>query len=345
MADSDVLLSVVDLRTHFTLHEGTVKAVDGVSFDVKRKQTLGVIGESGSGKSVTAQSVMRIVPDPGRIVSGQILFRAQNGGAAPGGAGSRSPVVYLAALDPVGQEIRRIRGKDVAMVFQEPMTSFGPLSTIGHQIIETIQLHRMAASAKEAREQAVELLDKVGIARARVIVDCYPHQLSGGMRQRAMIAMALSCRPLLLIADEPTTALDVTIQAQILDLMQKMQDEFSMSILYITHNLAVVSEIADEVVVMYFGKVMEHGSTRDLFTSPLHPYTQALWRSIPTIDGPRTRLHTIAGMMPKPYEVPKGCVFFGRCPVGVEGVCNTAPPPAVEVAPGHTVHCVKAAGG
>ncbi|HET6486441.1 MAG TPA: ABC transporter ATP-binding protein [Spirochaetia bacterium] len=333
MADSDVLLSVVDLRTHFTLHEGTVKAVDGVSFDVKRKQTLGVIGESGSGKSVTAQSVLRIVPDPGRIVTGRILFHAHNGDA-----------LDLAALDPMGQEIRRIRGKDVAMVFQEPMTSFGPLSTIGHQITETILLHGMASSLHEAREQTVELLDKVGIARPRVIVDCYPHQLSGGMRQRAMIAMALSCRPLLLIADEPTTALDVTIQAQILDLMQKMQDEFAMSILYITHNLAVVSEIADEVVVMYFGKVMERGSTRELFTNPLHPYTQALWRSIPTIDGPRTRLNTIAGMMPKPYEVPRGCVFFGRCPVGVEGVCNAAPPPVVEVAPGHAVHCVKAAG-
>ncbi len=335
MPAEEVLLSIRDLRTHFALHEGVVKAVDGVSFDVKRKQTLGVIGESGSGKSVTAQSVMRIVPDPGRIVSGEILFQARNG--APSGT-----PVDLAALDPFGQEIRRIRGKDVAMVFQEPMTSFGPLNTLGQQIIETIRLHREAASAREAREQTVELLDKVGIARSRVIVDSYPHQLSGGMRQRAMIAMALSCHPLLLIADEPTTALDVTIQAQILDLMQKMQEEFSMSILYITHNLAVVSEIADEVVVMYFGRIMEHGSTRDIFTSPMHPYTQALWRSIPTIDGPLTRLNTIAGMMPKPYEVPPGCVFFGRCPVGVDGLCNVAQPPAVEVAPGHTVHCVKA---
>ncbi len=331
MADAECLVSIRNLKTHFALPEGTVKAVDGVSFDIGRRKTLGVIGESGSGKSVTAQSIMRIVPDPGRIVDGQILF-SPNGAAA----------VDLAALDPFGQEIRRIRGRDVAMVFQEPMTSFGPLNTIGQQVMEAILLHGKAGTKREARALTVDLLDKVGIARPNVIVDSYPHQLSGGMRQRAMIAMALSCHPVLLIADEPTTALDVTIQAQILDLMGKMQDEFSMSILYITHNLAVVSEIADEVVVMYFGRVMEHGSTRDIFTSPTHPYTPALWRSIPTIDGPLTRLNTIAGMMPKPYEAPPGCVFFGRCPVRIDGVCNAGQPPSIEVSPGHTVNCVRA---
>lgn len=333
MADQgNLLLEVKDLKTYFYLYEGVVKAVDGVNFRINRGRTLGIIGESGSGKSVTAQSIMRIVPSPGRIVSGDILLHLENGNG-----GSRT--INLAKLDPQGKEIRDIRGKEISMIFQEPMTSFSPLHTIGDQIIEAILIHENI-SKKEARERTIDLLGRVGIPRPDSLVDAYPHQLSGGMRQRAMIAMALSCNPKLLIADEPTTALDVTIQAQILELLKRLQKETGMAIMYITHNLAVVTEIADEVVVMYLGKVMEHASVEEIFHNPLHPYTRALWRSIPKIDGELSRLVPILGVLPNPYEIPQGCVFHPRCEEVILGVCDgESPPPLIEVTPGHKVSC------
>lgn len=331
----NLLLEVQDLRTYFYLYEGVVRAVDGVTFDIKRGQTVGVIGESGSGKSVTAQSIMRIVPSPpGKIVSGDILLHL-------GSKGDDPKTVNIAALDPFGKEIRNIRGKEISMVFQEPMTSFGPLHTIGNQIMEAILIHE-EISRKEARERTIELLRKVGIPRPDRLIDAYPHQLSGGMRQRAMIAMALSCSPSLLIADEPTTALDVTIQAQILELLKELQQELGMAVLYITHNLAVVIEIADEVVVMYLGRIMEQASVDEIFHNPLHPYTRALWRSIPTIDGELSRLVPIQGVLPNPYEIPKGCVFRPRCEEAEAKLCDgTTPPPLVEVTPGHKVSCFR----
>ena len=331
----NVLLEVRGLKTYFYLYEGTVRAVDGVSFDIKRGKTLGIIGESGSGKSVTAQSIMRIVPSPpGKIVEGEILLHLKNGNGSP-------KTIDLVKLDPQGRAVRDIRGKEIGMIFQEPMTSFGPLHTIGNQIMEAILIHE-DISKQEARERTIGLLGRVGIPRPDSLVDAYPHQLSGGMRQRAMIAMALSCSPKLLIADEPTTALDVTIQAQILELLKQLQGETGMSIMYITHNLAVVAEIADEVAVMYLGRLMEHASMEEVFNSPLHPYTRALWRSIPRIDGELSRLIPITGVLPNPYEIPRGCVFHPRCEEVIQGVCDgESAPPLIEVSPGHRVGCFR----
>lgn len=327
--DLKPILTVKDLKTYFFLQEGVAKAVDGISFSLFPKQTLGIIGESGSGKSVTAQSILRIVPaPPGKIVEGNILLRL-----------AKDKVVDIAKMDPQGSEIRGIRGKEISMIFQEPMTSFGPLNTIGYQIMETIRLHQKGVNQKTARTMTVDLLRRVGIPRPHDLIDAYPHQFSGGMRQRAMIAMALSCNPRILIADEPTTALDVTIQAQILDLLSELQHETGMSIIYITHNLAVVSEIADSIVVMYLGKVMEQGSTEQIVSNPLHPYTKALWQSIPKIQGDVSRLVPIAGNMPNPYNIPKGCVFAPRCSVVIPGVCEVAPPPVSDMGDGHLVSC------
>ena len=330
----DSLLEIKNLMTHFHLQEGIVRAVDGVSFDVRRGQTLGIIGESGCGKSVTAHSILRLVPSPpGNIVNGELLlYRGENG--------ENSGPVDLAQLDPRGAEIRSIRGAEISMVFQEPMTSFGPMHSIGNQIIESILLHQEGVDKTEARELAIDNLRRVGIPRAAQIVDSFPHQLSGGMRQRAMIAMALSCSPRLLIADEPTTALDVTIQAQILELMMTLQEEFGMAVIFITHNLGVIAEVADEVAVMYLGRIVEQAGINELFDNPQHPYTQGLLNSIPHIDEEKlTRLRAIEGVVPDPYDIPSGCAFSDRCPSFMPGKCDSAMPDLAATGPEHRVRC------
>ncbi|MCL4506932.1 MAG: ABC transporter ATP-binding protein [Chloroflexi bacterium] len=326
--DNNVLIEVRNLQTYFYLYEGTVRAVDGVSYDIRKGKSLGVIGESGCGKSVTAQSTMRIVPSPpGKEVGGEIIMHLE-----------KEPVDVL-KLEANSNEMRAIRWKEISMIFQEPMTSFSPLFTIGNQIVEAIKLHLPGLTKKEMRERTIELLDKVGIPQPSRLIDVYPHQLSGGMRQRAMIAMALSCNPKLLIADEPTTALDVTIEAQILELIRGLQEEFGMALMYISHDLAVVSEMSDEIMVMYLGRVMEKASTDEIFNNPLHPYTRALWRSIPVIEGELKRLETIKGVLPNPYQVQKGCPFFSRCEQRMPGLCDEARPPLYQVTPTQTVSC------
>ncbi len=320
------LIELKGLKTYFYTEDGVVKAVDGVSFTIEPEQTLGVVGESGCGKSVTALSIMGLVPmPPGRIVEGEILFY-KNGKA-----------VALHKLNPKGKEYRSIRGKEIAMIFQEPMTSLNPVFTIGYQIMEAIMLHQKV-SKKEARKKAIEMLRQVGIPEPEQRVDEYPHQLSGGMRQRAMIAMALSCNPSLLIADEPTTALDVTIQAQVLELMQDLKRKFQAAIMLITHDLGVVAEMCEEVVVMYLGKVVEHAKVRPVFHEPKHPYTQGLLKSIPSLATKKKRLEPIKGVVPDPLSAPPGCPFNPRCPYTMD-VCRREMPPLKEVAPDHDVAC------
>ncbi len=326
--ETNKLVEVRDLQTYFYLYEGVVRAVDGVSYSINKGKSLGVIGESGCGKSVTAQSMMRIVPTPpAKEVGGEILLHLEKGTV---------DILKMTANSP---EMRALRWKEISMVFQEPMTSFSPLFTIGNQITEAIRLHIPDLTKKEMRDRVIELLGKVGIPQPSRLIDVYPHQLSGGMRQRAMIAMALSCNPKLLIADEPTTALDVTIEAQILELIRSLQEEFGMALMYISHDLAVVSEMSDEIMIMYLGRIMEKATTDEVFNNPLHPYTQALWRSIPTIDGDIKRLNTISGMLPSPYTVHKGCPFFSRCEQRIPGLCDEAKPVVTEVTPTHTVSC------
>jgi peptide/nickel transport system ATP-binding protein len=326
----DTILSIRELKTYFFLDEGVLKAVDGVSLSVARHGTLGVIGESGCGKSVTAQSVLRIVPPPGRVVGGQILLHGRDG-----------VTTDLATLDPSGKEIRDIRGREVSMIFQEPMTSLSPVHSVGFQVAEAIQLHQ-SKDKRQARELAIDMFAKVGIPNPRQRFDEYAHQLSGGLRQRAMIAMALSCGPSLLLADEPTTALDVTVQAQILELIRTLQNESGMAMLYITHDLGVIAEIAHEVVVMYLGHVVEHAEVRAIFHQPLHPYTKLLLRSIPKV-GPkaRVRLEAIGGTVPIPLNLPEQCPFLGRCPDAESGLCSRGVPPLVEAEPGHRVRCYR----
>lgn len=326
------LLEVEDLKVMFKLEEGLLTAVDGVNLDVERGKTLGLVGESGCGKSVAVQAIMRLTPHPGRV-TGKILLRTEHGGVQ-----SR---VDLARLDPAGKEIRKIRGKDIAMIFQEPMTSFSPLHTIGNQITEAILLHK-TPNQREAREIALAMLEKVGISNPAQRIDEYPHQLSGGMRQRAMIAMALSCDPSLLIADEPTTALDVTVQAQVMELMKGLQRQYGMAMLYITHDLGVIAEMADEMAVMYLGKIVEQTDVRSLFREPLHPYTAALLRSIPQVGRKaRVRLDSIKGTVPVPINLPKGCAYFSRCREAMPGVCDRDDPLLTEVKPGHLVSCFR----
>ncbi len=324
------VLEVRDLRVHFPMDEGLLKAVDGVDFDVPRGRTLGLVGESGCGKSVTSQAILRIVPRPG-ITTGRVhLIRKVNGAAER---------VDIGGMDDDGEQIRAIRGKDIAMIFQEPMTCFSPYYTMGNQLMETILLHR-TSDRRAARELAVEMLAKVGIAEPEKALAGYPHEFSGGMRQRVMIAMALSCNPVLLIADEPTTALDVTIQAQVLELMKQLQAAFGMSILYITHDLGVIAEICDEVAVMYLGKIVERTAAIPLFQDPLHPYTRGLLRSIPKIDArEKERLRSIEGVVPVPLDLPPRCGFCDRCESAIRGLCDTSDVPMAEVRPGHAVRC------
>ena len=326
---TEPLLSVRGLHTHFPLDEGTVIAVDGASFDLYPGQTLGVVGESGCGKSVTARSILRILDRPGRIVDGEILWRR-----------GADDVVDLTGLDPDGQAMRHIRGGEIALVFQEPMTSFSPVHTIGNQMIEAIMLHR-AVSKREARAIAIALLRQVGIPLPEQRMGEYAFQLSGGLRQRAMIAMALSCHPSLLIADEPTTALDVTTQAQILDLMRSLQRDLGMAIMLITHDLGVIAEMADHVAVMYLGQVVESAPVDDIFHAPKHPYTQALLQSIPRMQTTtRQRLASIVGSVPHPYARPSGCPFHPRCAAFMAGVCDRREPALQTVASNHQVSCL-----
>lgn len=332
--ENNILVEVKNLQVHFHLFEGIVRAVDGVNLVIKPGKTLGVIGESGSGKSVTAQSLLGIVPSPpAKIVDGEILLHLANQETG------QIEITDLVQLPRTGPEFRAIRGGEISMIFQEPMTSFSPLHSIGFQIMEAILLHIPDIDKQEARQRAIELLRMVGIPRAERNVDAYPHQFSGGMRQRAMIAMALSCNPRLLIADEPTTALDVTIESQILKLLEELQAEFGMAIMYISHDLAVVGGLADEVMVMYMGMVMEFASADDIFDNPMHPYTRALWRSIPKIDGPLEELIPITGSVPSPFTQHRGCPFYSRCPERINNVCDQSRPPEVEVTTGHRVRC------
>ncbi len=294
------LVEVKDLHTEFHTEDGLVKAVDGVNLHINRGETLGVVGESGCGKSVTALSIMRLIPwPPGRIAGGEIRFEGRE------------------VLKLREDEMRKIRGNDISMIFQEPMTSLNPVFTVGDQIAEAVELHQ-GLKRKEAMDKAVEMLRLVGIPLAERRVNEYPHQLSGGMRQRVMIAMALSCNPKLLIADEPTTALDVTIQAQILELMKKLKQDLGMAIMLITHDLGVVAEMAERVVVMYAGKVVEEAPVMELYKRPLHPYTQGLMKSIPRLNAPKERLHVIEGVVPSLMNLPPGCRFAGRCPYAMD---------------------------
>jgi peptide/nickel transport system ATP-binding protein len=319
---------VRNLRTSFFQDEGTTKAVDGASFDVFPGKTLGIVGESGCGKSVTAQSILRIVDHPGRIVDGEIVLTREDGSQ-----------VDLVKLKPNGRQIRSIRGGDIGLVFQEPMTSFSPVHTIGEQIIEAVRLHN-AVGKKEARRRGIEALRSVGIPKPERRIDEYTFELSGGLRQRAMIAVALSCDPRLLIADEPTTALDVTTQAQILDLLRRIQQERGMAIMLITHNLGVIAEMADDVVVMYLGRVVEQGKVDDIFHDPKHPYTKALLQSIPSIEStPRMKLPTISGSIPHPFNRPSGCPFHPRCASVMAGRCDAQEPRLVPVGAGRKASC------
>jgi peptide/nickel transport system ATP-binding protein len=328
----NALLSVVDLKTYYFQDEGTVRAVDGVSFDVRQGRTLGVVGESGCGKTVTAKSIVRLVEKRGRIVDGNIIYR-------PKLNGDHRAEIDLTLLNADGPEMRSIRGGEIAWIFQEPMASFSPVHTIGSQIVEAIRLHHRV-SRKEAHARALDMLHRVGIPRPQQRMDEYRDQLSGGLRQRAMIAMALSGDPRLLIADEPTTAVDVTTQAQILDLLQTLQLEGGMTILFITHNLGVIAEMADDMVVMYLGRVVEKAPVDDMFHAPKHPYTKALLRSIPSIRSvPREKLPTISGSIPHPYNRPSGCPFHPRCEYRIAELCDREAPQLLPVTEEQHVSC------
>jgi peptide/nickel transport system ATP-binding protein len=329
---SDNLLEIKDLQVHFRTAEGVVRAVDGASFAIPRGKTVCVVGESGCGKSVTARAILQVVEPPGKLVSGQMHFHPAN-----------APAVDLALLHPRSEAMRALRGKEIAMIYQEPMAALSPMYTIGNQIMEAIRWH-LPVTKQEARAMTLEALTKVGIPRPHALIDAYTFQLSGGMRQRVMIAMALVGQPQLLIADEPTTALDVTTQANILDLIRSLQAEMGMSVMFITHDLGVVAEMAHEVVVMYLGTVVERGPVAQIFAEPKHPYTRALLRSIPRLDTAISqrgqRLATIQGMVPHPLSRPKGCTFHSRCDSAVAGLCNVMTPPAVPLADGREVRCL-----
>ena len=335
VANSKPILSVRDLVTHFKVHEGVVKALEGVSFDVFPGRTLGIVGESGCGKSVTARSILRILDDAARIVSGQILLD-QGPGKAP---------VDLAKAEPYGRTMRETRGGRISLVFQEPMTSLSAHYTVGNQIGEVLKLHA-GMNNRQARARAIELLAEVGIPAPQRRVDEYPFQLSGGLRQRVMIAMALAGDPDILIADEPTTALDVTTQAQILELLRHLMQQRGLALILITHNIGVIAEMADDVAVMYLGRVVEFGSVYDIFELPRHPYTIELLRSVPSIAAkPGTRLATISGSIPNPLHRPTGCPFHPRCPAALPDLCDRVIPPEILTVNGSRVSCVRVEAG
>ncbi|HET6234795.1 MAG TPA: ABC transporter ATP-binding protein [Acetobacteraceae bacterium] len=325
---ADPILSVRDLKTYFLAEEGAVRAVDGTSFDLFPGQTLGIVGESGCGKSVTARSILRIVERPGRIIGGEIILRRADGSVAD-----------LTKLPADGAQMRAIRGGEIGLVFQEPMSSLSAFHTIGNQLIEAIRLHA-SLSKRAARARAIELLAMVGIPRPSQRIDAYSFELSGGLRQRVMIALALAAEPRILIADEPTTALDVTTQAQILELIRSLQQQRGLAVILITHDMGVIAEMADHVVVMYLGHEVEKGPIDAIFHAPLHPYTRALLRSIPSVLAePRSRLATIAGSIPHPFARPPGCPFHPRCPEFMRGTCDKSFPAEVAIAESHAAAC------
>ncbi|WP_425448510.1 ABC transporter ATP-binding protein [Dethiothermospora halolimnae] len=317
---TDRLLEVKDLKTHFQLEDKTIYAVNGVSFSIGKREVVALIGESGSGKSVTALSIMGLIPSPpGEIKGGQILFNGEN------------------ILDKSEKEKRKIRGNEISMVYQEPMNSLNPMLKVGYQIRECLTIHRKI-SKKEAKNKAIDILKKVEIPEPHERYNCYPFELSGGMRQRIMIAMALVCNPKLLIADEPTTALDVTIQAEILDLIRRLKDEYETSVLLITHDLGVVTEMSDKIVVMYSGKIMEIAGTRDLYNNAMHPYTKGLMKCIPRLNDKKGKLYTIKGTVPDMSMEVKGCEFYSRCDKRMDR-CKEVKPKLTEIDTGHLVRC------
>ncbi len=353
---SEPLVEVKDLRVEFDVRAGIVKAVDGFSMTINRGQTLGVIGESGCGKSMTARAILQMIPRPGKIVGGEILYHRR---VMADRQSEMAEIIKITELDPDGETIRQIRGGEIGMIFQEPMSSLTPVFTAGAHINEAVSLHRLTPAHKigdqiaesiqahrkvtreESRQIAIALLHKVGIPKPEERVDSFPHQLSGGQRQRVMIAIALSCEPAMLIADEPTTALDVSIEAQILDIMRELQQTVGMAILFITHNLGVIAGMAEETVVMYMGKQVERAGTADLFYSPQHPYTSALLKSLPTVGAKsRGRLASIEGMVPDPFRLPSGCVFHPRCPAFMPGKCDRIAPTWKQVGENHWVSCL-----
>ncbi|EEE43261.1 ABC transporter ATP-binding protein [Roseibium alexandrii] len=322
------MLNVENLSISFGTDEGLITPVQGVSFWVEAGKTLGLVGESGSGKSITTKALMRLLPGNAHLSpETRITYRSKNG-----------KEIEVEKIKPRSRELRALRGGEIGMIFQEPMASFSPVYSIGNQMIEAIRLHR-GCGKREARELAVEMLQKVGISNAAVRIDQYPHEMSGGMRQRAMIALALSAGPALLIADEPTTALDVTIQAQVLDLMRELQRDLGMAMIFITHDLGVIAQIADEVAVMYLGTIVERGATRDVIRDPKHPYTQGLLKAIPSLETLHDRLSPVPGDIPSPTERPSGCPFHTRCPDAINNICNVRTPVELTPAPGRAVRC------
>jgi len=332
--NTDELIRISNLKVTFPLDEGTVQALDGIDMSIKKGKVIGVVGESGCGKSITARSIIRIIPSPGRIDEGKILLRTKID--SPVGDEQIIDLAQLAADDDL---IQKIRWGEISMIFQEPMTSFSAYHTLGDQISEAALVHR-EITKKEALQLAIQMLDRVGIPNASTRVNQYPHEFSGGMRQRAMIAMALICNPSLLIADEPTTSLDVTIQAQMLELMRNLRQDFGSSIMFITHNLGVIAQIADEVYIMYLGKIVEHGLVKDVFHDPKHPYTVDLLHAIPKITGgSKQSLKAIEGSVPSPFERINGCPFHPRCSRIIKGVCESQVPVLTDFGNDHTTHC------
>ncbi|MBN1436591.1 MAG: ABC transporter ATP-binding protein [Sedimentisphaerales bacterium] len=330
-ANNDIVLRVENLRTYFETDGGIVRAVDGVTFSVKRGKTLALVGESGCGKSVTAYSILRLIQKPGKIISGRIMLHADE-----------QESIDILSLSEKSDELYDIRGGKVSMIFQEPMTALSPVHTVGNQICEAILLHQDVSRAR-AREIAIKALGDVGIPSPQKRIDIYPHEISGGMRQRVVIAMALVCRPQLLIADEPTTALDVTIQAQIIHLIKERQRDLSMAVMLITHDLGVVAQSADDVAVMYLGRIVEQADIRDLMKTPRHPYTMGLLKSLPSLSNRHKRLPSISGSVPSPAEIPTGCPFHPRCPYCVKGLCDTAAAPELtSLDSKHSVACLRA---
>lgn len=355
---SEPLIEVKNLRVEFDVRAGIVKAVDGLTMTINRGKTLGVIGESGCGKSVTARAILNMIPRPGKIAQGEIIYHRR---LTKEGQPQIDDIIDLVKTDPDGKVIRSIRGGEIGMIFQEPMSSLTPVYTAGAHINEAVSLHHLtpvrkvgdqiseqvmahrAVTKEEAREIAINMLRRVGIPKPEERVDSYPHQLSGGQRQRVMIAIALSCEPAMLIADEPTTALDVSIEAQILDIMRELQETSNMAIMFITHNLGVIASMAEEIVVMYMGKVVEQGKVLEIFQNPKHPYTKALLQSIPRLGKKKKageRLASIAGMTPDPFNLPTGCVFHPRCPAAMAGRCDKVAPTWKEISKGHYASCL-----